>query len=330
MAYVSGAEEATSGDFRSTWGWNEALLSPYAVGNPNEGGYMEPINLELVDGSRRLLSLMGKNRSLADRASVWLGILVLSFIMYSVIVRPTKAAQTFEYGKEATIDQHGNIYVSSNEGKLIKVADTSHCAEAGVAADKQTVGCFVMQPPTPDGSWISLDLEIYLKGGRRVVIDPGTPMGNWHFWNGGQQVAICSYRPGRPIMHILYDSATGQVVERVEGPSDDSLLPQWAKNSLQISNDSVLSSPVLAQERTKWITKVLYQTGKIRPGMRRKDLLKLFTTEGGLSTNRSRTYVLVECPYIKVDVQFKPGSNGSDEDIIESLSKPYLAWGVMD
>lgn len=291
---------------------------------------MAPMNIEFIDGSQHLAPLTGKITVFVDRARQLLGMLTLTCILCSLLVRPAMTAQLSEYGKEATFDQHGNIYVSSSTGNLIKVADTSHCRVAQVAADKQTVGCMVMQSPKPDGSWPSLDLEIYLKGGRKIVIDPGTPMSEWHFWKDGQQVAVCSLRPGQPIMHILYDSATGREIEKVEDPSDESLLPQWAKNSLQISNDSVPSNPALAQERTKWIVKVLYQSGKIKPGMQRKDLLKLFTTEGGRSIPQFRTYVLIECPYIKVDVRFKAGSKESNEDVIESISKPYLAWEVMD
>jgi hypothetical protein len=95
-------------------------------------------------------------------------------------------------------------------------------------------------------------------------------------------------------------------------------------------------SAALAQERTRWIAKLLRQIGKIEPGMRRKALLDIFTTEGGISTRFERTYVSVECPFIKVDVKFKAGNDRSDalkeepDDIIESMSKPYLAWGTMD
>jgi len=70
--------------------------------------------------------------------------------------------------------------------------------------------------------------------------------------------------------------------------------------------------------------------------MRRKDLLVVFTTEGGISNRFQRTYVHVECPYIKVNVRFKAASNEGDglkenpEDIIESISAPYLAGSVMD
>ena len=69
--------------------------------------------------------------------------------------------------------------------------------------------------------------------------------------------------------------------------------------------------------------------------MRRQDLLKVFTTEGGISTRFQRTYVYSECPYIKVNVRFKAATNESNgeedaEDIIESISQPYLEWSVMD
>src|SRR4051812_18634463 len=53
------------------------------------------------------------------------------------------SADKFEYTKQAEFDEQGNIFVSSNEGKLIKMADTKRCSRAEVANDKQTVGCTV-------------------------------------------------------------------------------------------------------------------------------------------------------------------------------------------
>jgi hypothetical protein len=35
-----------------------------------------------------------------------------------------------------------------------------------------------------------------------------------------------------------------------------------------------------SEERTEWIAKVLRQITKIEPGMKRQELLKVFTTEG--------------------------------------------------
>ena len=81
---------------------------------------------------------------------------------------------------------------------------------------------------------------------------------------------------------------------------------------------------------------------KIKVGMTREDLLKVFTTEGGLFTDLNRTYVYRECPYIKVDVEFEPaGSPARDadgrvtlveanEDVIKNISKPYLEWMILD
>lgn len=84
-------------------------------------------------------------------------------------------------------------------------------------------------------------------------------------------------------------------------------------------------SAALTQERTYWIAKVLRQIKKIEPGMRRKDLGGILTTEGGLSNRLPRTYVHVDCHYIKVNVRFQAASDESNalredpKDTIESV-----------
>jgi hypothetical protein len=94
-----------------------------------------------------------------------------------------------------------------------------------------------------------------------------------------------------------------------------------------------------SQEQTEWIAKSLKEMKKIKVGMIRADLLKVFVTEGGISTPLNRTYVYRECPYIKVDVEFEPlgsrdvegrGTSETNEDVIKKISKPYLEWSVTD
>lgn len=74
----------------------------------------------------------------------------------------------------------------------------------------------------------------------------------------------------------------------------------------------------------------------ITPGMTREDLLKVFTTEGGLSFRLQRTYVYKECPYIKVTVQFEAAENPNDgftempSDKIVKVSAPFLQYSVAD
>jgi hypothetical protein len=244
--------------------------------------------------------------------------------------------QQFEYTKQAEFDEKGNIYVSSDQGKLIWMGTTKRCAETRVANDRQTVGCLVMQDQELGNFVPSLQLEIYRKGGHKEIIQPGAPILDWHFWKDGQEVTVY-YGPGnRQGTHALYDAATARQIAKIDGPPEDSLLPQWANGPGQIQDESVPMSAALSEERTKWISKVLRQISTIEPGMRRSDLFKVFQEEGGLSFRTLRTYVLIECPYIKVNVRFKavdgesPVLDENPDDIIESISQPYLAGSVMD
>ncbi len=95
------------------------------------------------------------------------------------------------------------------------------------------------------------------------------------------------------------------------------------------------------EARVMWVAQALTRMLTIQAGMTRGDLLKVFTTEGGLSTRTQHTYVSRDCPYFKVDVEFKevgpPGRNGvemsfgeSSVDIIFKISRPYLAFSILD
>lgn len=258
----------------------------------------------------------------------------LSLLLVLVAIPCT--AQKSEYDKEAELDGKGNIFVSSNDGKLIWMADTRHCSETIFANDRQTVGCMVAPssdsfPPAP-----ILQLEIYLKGGQKRTIEPGAPILDWHFWEDGRKAAVHSGLRVRQGTYALFESATARVVEKLEEPTDERVLPQWAKSQSQIQDESVPMSAALTQQRTYWIAKVLRQIEKVQPGMQRKDLRDILTTEGGISNRFQRTYVYVECPYIKVNVKFKAASDEADalkedpDDTIESVSQPFLQCSTMD
>jgi len=85
---------------------------------------------------------------------------------------------------------------------------------------------------------------------------------------------------------------------------------------------------------TKQISDILSECKKITAGTTRAELLKVFTTEGGLSTAIHRTFVHRHCPYIKVDVDFTLSDpKRRDErpaDIVTKISKPYLEWSIFD
>ena len=91
-----------------------------------------------------------------------------------------------------------------------------------------------------------------------------------------------------------------------------------------------------ASDLTEQISAILTECQKIKPGMTRAELLKVFTTEGGISTAMHRAFVYRGCPYIKVDVDFTlsgPEQNVLEErptDTINKISKPYLEWSIVD
>ena len=100
--------------------------------------------------------------------------------------------------------------------------------------------------------------------------------------------------------------------------------------------------PESCHDHVEWVAKIMEQMKRIKVGDTRKNLLRAFMGEGGLSTGLGRTYVSQDCPYFKVEVKFRAigrperDSDGrvtlveSDDDIITGLSRPYLAYSVLD
>ena len=166
------------------------------------------------------------------------------------------------------------------------------------------------------------------------TIQPGSPIGEWHFWHDGKQLAVHYGFSGELGTFALYDAATGKRVDRLPGSLQSRMLPQWAKSPSQLDQESLPEGSAFSKQETLWIAKVLNEVNTIRAGMSRNDLLKVFREEGGLSTRSHRTYVYKECPYIKVDAVFSvvgaPGLTESGDDKIVSISGPYLAYAIMD
>jgi len=96
-----------------------------------------------------------------------------------------------------------------------------------------------------------------------------------------------------------------------------------------LQSGTLPGEPVIDWEHSQWVSSVLAWIATIKPGMTRSDLLRVFTTEGGLSTRTHRTYVLKQCRTIKVDVEYSISGNEA-EDKITQISKPYLDYGICD
>jgi len=97
-----------------------------------------------------------------------------------------------------------------------------------------------------------------------------------------------------------------------------------------------------SQDHQAWVARALQEMETIRAGMTRAELLKTFTTEGGLSTGLTRRFVSRDCSYFKVDVEFRAvGRSDRDSDgrvtlledsrdVIVKISRPYLQFSIAD
>jgi hypothetical protein len=99
---------------------------------------------------------------------------------------------------------------------------------------------------------------------------------------------------------------------------------------------SSFADQVSDERFTTQVSDILRECIKIKPGMTRAELLKVFTVEGGVSTAKYRTYIQRHCRYIKVDVTFTLSSPKQDvlkeepTDKIATISRPYLEFSIID
>lgn len=79
-----------------------------------------------------------------------------------------------------------------------------------------------------------------------------------------------------------------------------------------------------------WLEKRLKEAESIRVGSSYADVVKVFRGDGGLSTATKHRFVLILCPYLKVDIEFedKPGTKARHPvpatARVVSVSKPYF------
>jgi hypothetical protein len=226
-------------------------------------------------------------------------------------------------------------FLGVSQTSLLPGVMEGHCSEISGNADNTSLVCLVWDR-RPENFSEPCQLQIYRRGEQPQTIELGEPIREWHFWRNGKQLAIHFGAQGPSGNFALYDTASGKQIERVSGISESSGLPQWAKSQSQLRDESVPEGPTYRQQRTDWIAKVLDRLNSIRPGMKRKDLDRVLSTEGGLSTRLQRRYVFLDCQYIKVDVRFIAAAGTtnlfgeSPEDVIESVSKPFLEFGHSD
>lgn len=99
------------------------------------------------------------------------------------------------------------------------------------------------------------------------------------------------------------------------------------------------AQPCTRRDHVAWVIEALKRMQTIKPGMTREALLGVFTTESGPWTSMQRRFVSRDCPFFKVDVEFRRAIGRAkrdwrhDEDptdVILTISRPYLEFGIFD
>jgi hypothetical protein len=173
--------------------------------------------------------------------------------------------------------------------ELMRVKE-GHCSVAQGTIDGRTFACQVWDNDAEKFS-NPVEIEIYRNHKRIVTIEPGGHIREWHFWKGGNQIAIHFGTQDTLGTYTLYDTGSGIQVDRLSPVTDPGHLPKWAKGQGELNDKSVTETPAFSQQRVLWIAKVLKQIDSIHPGIARKDLLLIFRMDGGLSMRTQSTYV---------------------------------------
>ncbi len=132
----------------------------------------------------------------------------------------------------------------------------------------------------------------------------------------------------------------GKQLSEKDGPFEiivpgEKRVGRWVRQLSLLRVEPLPSSPAYDSEQTRWIAANLPELESIKVGMTRRDLLKIFTEEGGISTRTWRQYVYRRCAYVKVSVEFAPVGDPSiheenPDDRITKISQPFLQLSIMD
>ena len=89
-------------------------------------------------------------------------------------------------------------------------------------------------------------------------------------------------------------------------------------------------------DNCEFIEKSMKEIETIKVGMKRKDLIKIFHQDGGVSAINQPRFVYEKCSFIKIDVKFEPVDKNkkfavdNSEDKIVEISKPYFEHPFYD
>jgi hypothetical protein len=164
---------------------------------------------------------------------------------------------------------------------------------------------------------------------RLPEVEPGVRKFGAHRWNKP---------PTAEIGLGLYVGHSAVDLEKLEVPADVNITTATAAayRAEHVDEfkkiDAFIERQKAKQQTTvthrQWLADAFAKTQSIKPGMTRADLETRFDHDGGALRDQSQ-YVLRECPYIKIVVNFQlpsaaAGNDDWSRDKITTVSKPFL------
>ncbi len=123
-----------------------------------------------------------------------------------------------------------------------------------------------------------------------------------------------------------------------QGANDVCFMPGDAKSfekevlaSCPELTGAAATADCLLKEHVVWLRGCIAKATSLKPGMHRRDIGATFHQDGGMSTRTAARYLIEGCPGFKIRVEFTPSQQiGESNDLIKSVSKPYLGRGAAD
>ncbi|VTR95127.1 sigma-70 family rna polymerase sigma factor : RNA polymerase sigma factor, sigma-70 family OS=Singulisphaera acidiphila (strain ATCC BAA-1392 / DSM 18658 / VKM B-2454 / MOB10) GN=Sinac_7487 PE=4 SV=1: Sigma70_r2: Sigma70_r4_2 [Gemmata massiliana] len=84
------------------------------------------------------------------------------------------------------------------------------------------------------------------------------------------------------------------------------------------------------QTTNAWLAERLKEADSIKVGSTHADVTKHFRTDGGLAQIGKHRFVMILCPYIKIDVEFEKGGAPAPTAKVTKVSRPYFEPEFLD
>ena len=104
----------------------------------------------------------------------------------------------------------------------------------------------------------------------------------------------------------------------------------------QVATGRSVQAPAVSAESTQWLAQAILYAEQVKPGMTRWEIKQLLAAQAGFRGATQQTFTFPQNAYVHIDVRFKVKKDAEGrcferpDDRATFVSRPYLAWAIMD